>query len=159
MTPTALPMATQEPVVLRYPNAIRPWQHVLDCLFGYLFLLDRASLNCRFEGAFNFGPTQRGRLTVEEVMKIAIKFIGEDVAVQIDSARKFNEDSFLFLESRKAFEHLSWDNHLDPLDAIRNAIQLAPSASKEQVERVIRATISAWEIKSKVDASQPSQSR
>ena len=152
-------IAAQEPVVLRYPNAIRPWQHVLDCLAGYLVLLDRASSNRHFEGAFNFGPTQLGRLTVEEVMKKAIEFIGEDFAVQMDPAREFGEDSFLFLESKKAFEHLSWANHFDPSDAIRNAIQLAPSASKEEVKRVIRETISVWEVQSKVDASQPPQFR
>ena len=152
-------IATQEPVVLRYPNAVRPWQHVLDCLSGYLVLLDRTSSNRHFEGAFNFGPTQLGRLTVEEVMKIAIEFIGEDFAVQTDPARELKEDSFLFLESAKAFQQLGWANHIDPSDAIRNAIQLAPSASKDEVKRVIRETISGWKVQSKVDASQPPQFR
>lgn len=57
------------PVKIRYPLAIRPWQHVLEPLAGYLKLAEKLYLNKNYEKAYNFGPTIEGCITVEEVLK------------------------------------------------------------------------------------------
>ena len=59
LIPEAISALSQgRPVVLRHPGALRPWQHVLDCLSGYLALAEALSTRpCEFHGAWNFGPS------------------------------------------------------------------------------------------------------
>src|SRR5438128_7578219 len=58
----------QEPVVLRHPEATRPWQHVLDCLAGYLAQLQALASDPRTPRTLNFGPQPGGpEVTVGEL--------------------------------------------------------------------------------------------
>jgi CDP-glucose 4,6-dehydratase len=60
-------LASKAPIRVRNPHATRPWQHVLDCLSGYLWLgarLASAPKNSRLAGAFNFGPALQANRTV-----------------------------------------------------------------------------------------------
>src|SRR4051812_50130460 len=52
--------AAGRPAVLRRPEAVRPWQHVLDCLHGYLALVDALLAGRAAGAAFNFGPASAG---------------------------------------------------------------------------------------------------
>lgn len=64
-------LSAGKPVMLRNPEAIRPWQHVLECLGGYLHLAERllAAGDPRYETAWNFGPEPAERRTVREVVE------------------------------------------------------------------------------------------
>jgi CDP-glucose 4,6-dehydratase len=65
------------PVEVRNPNSIRPWQHVLEPLSGYLFLASKILDNPKiYSGAWNFGPFQDSTATVREVVEKAIKYYG-----------------------------------------------------------------------------------
>ena len=60
--------AAGKPLLLRYPKAVRPWQHVLDPLRGYLILAERLSFDADgWEGAWNFGPADDDAHTVSTV--------------------------------------------------------------------------------------------
>jgi len=70
-------LAERKPILVRNPSAIRPWQHVLECLSGYLWLaarLGKEGKTSRLAGAFNFGPEpsarQPVRKLVEEILSI-----------------------------------------------------------------------------------------
>ena len=68
----------KENIIIRNPLAVRPWQHVLDPLGGYIVLakgLYEKNINC--VGAWNFGPNQENIITVEELVKKAINILGE----------------------------------------------------------------------------------
>ncbi len=61
-----------QPIPVRNPKATRPWQHVLDCLSGYLWLgaeLARADKQTPLAGAFNFGPGDQANLPVSELVE------------------------------------------------------------------------------------------
>lgn len=62
-----------EPVRIRHPDAVRPWQHILDCLSGYLWLAARLSeepVNSPIHDAFNFGPGPETLRSVAEVLDV-----------------------------------------------------------------------------------------
>jgi CDP-glucose 4,6-dehydratase len=96
-------------VILRNPNAVRPWQHVLDVLYGYLLLGERLYKNPKkFSESFNFSPLENKEIIVEEVTKEFISSIGKG-SYEIDSSKEnLHEAKMLKLDSSKAFRDLNW---------------------------------------------------
>jgi CDP-glucose 4,6-dehydratase len=67
----------QEPVVLRHPDATRPWQHVLDCLAGYLAHAQALATDPKAPRALNFGPRAGGpEVTVGEMATLGVEALG-----------------------------------------------------------------------------------
>lgn len=67
----------QQPVVLRHPEATRPWQHVLDCVAGYLVYLQALAGDPATPRAMNFGPRPGGReVTVGELATLGVEALG-----------------------------------------------------------------------------------
>lgn len=94
---------------IRNPLSVRPWQHVMDCLNGYIALMDLV-LSGR-SGAFNFGPNQGDFHTVEEVTKYVLNLYGNrDWDKGQSSPNK--EAGFLTLDSTKAINELNWKNRI-----------------------------------------------
>jgi CDP-glucose 4,6-dehydratase len=92
---------------LRAPNSVRPWQHVLDCLNGYLMLVD-ALLKNKGDGAWNFGPNKNQFRTVADVADIAAAVWGAEASWENDLGKHPVEASILTLNSDKAREQLGW---------------------------------------------------
>lgn len=92
---------------LRYPDAIRPWQHVLDCLNGYLMLVDR-QISERVNGEWNFSPPQLPAHSVAEVATLAQKFWGAEQNWILDPTAHQPETNVLILDSSKARKELNW---------------------------------------------------
>lgn len=103
--------AEHKPVHLRYPRSVRPWQHVLDPLSGYLLLAERL-LDVggdSFAKAWNFGPDISGDATVGEVASALARFWGADTQVtHAGSADEPHEDGLLRLDSSAARTELGW---------------------------------------------------
>jgi CDP-glucose 4,6-dehydratase len=102
-----------EKLVIRYPEAIRPWQHVLDCLNGYLKLID-AQISQQVSGQWNFGPDL---LTKSTVAHLVTKF-GEAMGVDdstwlLETSSNPHEAGYLLLDSTKARSILGWRDRLD----------------------------------------------
>lgn len=101
-----------EPVILRYPDAVRPWQHVLDPLHGYLLLAEDLAGAGKVgrADAYNFGPTERDDATVEQVARGLADRFGEDATVQAAPAEhQPHENPHLRLDSTRAREELGWE--------------------------------------------------
>jgi len=96
---------------LRAPNSVRPWQHVLDCLNGYLTLVDAVVEN-KADGAWNFGPDENQSKTVADVANIAAKVWGVKKSWENDSGNHPHEASMLILNSNKARTNLGWTDKL-----------------------------------------------
>jgi CDP-glucose 4,6-dehydratase len=95
---------------IRYPNATRPWQHVLDPISGYL-MLGQKLLNGEkdFAEGWNFGPEENEILTVGEVLEIA-KNIWDKINYEVDVRNEhFHEASLLSLNIDKAKIKLGWN--------------------------------------------------
>ncbi len=107
-----------QPVRLRYPHAVRPWQHVLDCLNGYLTLVD-ALLDGRHAGeAFNFGPGTRSFVEVGVLAEEVACLWGPDSVVELDDAPALHEAGLLALDARKAELRLGWRDRLGLHDTL-----------------------------------------
>jgi CDP-glucose 4,6-dehydratase len=96
---------------LRAPNSVRPWQHVLDCLNGYLMLVDALTQN-KADGAWNFGPDENQSKTVADVASIAGVVWGVEKSWENDAGNHPHEASMLMLNSNKARNHLGWSDKL-----------------------------------------------
>ena len=105
--------AQNKPAVIRNPNSVRPWQHVLDCLNGYLSLVD-SMLSKGTAGEWNFGPDHNQKHTVREVIEEFAQHF--DIGVEpwiLDSQTNPPESNLLLLDSGKARDQLSWKDLLD----------------------------------------------
>jgi CDP-glucose 4,6-dehydratase len=99
---------------LRYPNAIRPWQHVLDCLNGYQNLINKM-LTEGISGEWNFGPDLRNKHEVLDLVKVFAKAWGvqeSDSAWIIEETEQPHEASYLLLDSSKSRNTLGWSDRL-----------------------------------------------
>jgi CDP-glucose 4,6-dehydratase len=96
---------------LRAPYSVRPWQHVLDCLNGYLLLVDEVIRN-KTDGAWNFGPSIDQAKTVADVAEMAGAVWGAETTWEIDPASHLHEAAILMLNSNKARTELGWSDKL-----------------------------------------------
>jgi len=108
------------PIILRSPQAIRPWQHVLDPLAGYLLLAKCLFENpLPFSGAWNFGPQPEDQITVKELVSRFITSWGCGTIQESQSGAKApHEAHVLQLCIDKAVHLLSWKPMLDGTTAI-----------------------------------------
>jgi CDP-glucose 4,6-dehydratase len=98
----------REPLVIRSPRATRPWQHVLDCLSGYLLLGQRLLAgDTACAEAWNFGPDGDGNRTVEQVLR-GLARTWPQLRWQLGSSPQPHEAGLLHLDTAKAKMHLGW---------------------------------------------------
>lgn len=95
-----------EPLKIRNPNSIRPWQHVLEPLYGYIILAQNLEINSNFARSYNFGPARKDVASVEEVIALAQKaWGGGDVEFDLNSSQ-FKEAGVLRLDATLAQNEL-----------------------------------------------------
>lgn len=111
-------VSQEKPIVIRNPLATRPWQHVLEPLSGYLWL---GALMLRdkekYNGAWNFGPKDTDVLNVENILKLAINYIGKG-EVKLDNKNNPHEANLLKLDISKAKFYLKWS----PIYNVNNSV-------------------------------------
>ena len=97
------------PVRIRNPHAIRPWQHVLEPLSGYLLLAEKlATEGAAFAEAWNFGPEAGEERPVQGIVEELVRRWGAGAAWQRDPGDHPHEASFLKLDVSKARAKLGW---------------------------------------------------
>lgn len=95
---------------VRNPDAVRPWQHVLEPLHGYLLLAERLWENpAQYADGWNFGPTHEGIQPVRWIVSKLSEYSGDRLTWQIDTAEKPHEAQLLMLDSTKARQKLGWE--------------------------------------------------
>lgn len=98
-----------ESVIIRNPSAIRPWQHVLDCLSGYLVLTEKLYFNNeKFSGAWNFGPNINDCKPVEWIVEKMISVSGKNIDWVLDKKSNPHEANTLILDNNKSKKFLKW---------------------------------------------------
>ena len=110
------------PIEIRNPAAVRPWQHVLEPLSGYLLLgqklLEYGKL---YAQAYNFGPIELSVLTVAEVAQKVVDNYGKGKVI-VGEKKTFHEAGLLMLDITKAKEELGWTPVLSADKAIKNTV-------------------------------------
>lgn len=102
-----------ENLIIRNPNAIRPWQHVLDPLYGYLLLGNKLYLDNTFSGSWNFGPTEKSHVKVQHLIEKLIGITGKINYEIQEKEKKLHEATSLKLDINKAAFSLDWHPSLD----------------------------------------------
>ncbi|HXP94016.1 MAG TPA: CDP-glucose 4,6-dehydratase [Candidatus Binatia bacterium] len=100
--------ALGQAVKLRFPDAVRPWQHILDALCGYLVLAQRLHTERAYAEAWNFGPDEDSVVTVSEIAERMSAALGSGARWEIDAQPAAREASTLCLDSSKAKSRLGW---------------------------------------------------
>lgn len=102
-----------QPVLIRRPNAIRPWQHVLESLRGYMMLAhELLSQHARFASSYNFGPSDDDVWPVERIATKLVDLWGNGASWIRDSVPSVHEDHVLRLDASKARLELGWKPRL-----------------------------------------------
>jgi CDP-glucose 4,6-dehydratase len=132
-----------KPVLLRSPRAIRPWQHVLDCLAGYLLLAEQQYADKSLEGAYNFGPEESGCVSAGELADLFCAAWGRGASWTARDDGGPHEANFLKLDCSKAKAALGWRPKWDIKTAVEKTVEFAKAASggerlaclEEQIEK------------------------
>lgn len=122
----------KKPVTLRQPASVRPWQHVLDPLLGYLMLAQRQweeahsivqPSNWRFAQAFNFGPDSSGEATVGDVANHAAAAWGEQAKIIIEPEDEaLHEAGLLTLDPSLVRQSIGWKTQWQVEQAIKYTV-------------------------------------
>jgi CDP-glucose 4,6-dehydratase len=138
-----------EPVIVRHPTAVRPWQHVLEPLSGYLRLAERLCSDDgnAWAGAWNFGPNADGDTTVENLVRKALESWGRGELAVHSNPNAPHEAGILRLDSSKARSQLQWRPTLSVQQAIEWTVdwyrgyadtpETSESKTHEQIERFV----------------------
>jgi CDP-glucose 4,6-dehydratase len=138
-------LLASEPIPVRNPHAVRPWQHVLEPLSGYVALAAELYRNSALRGSWNFGPTRDSHRTVGELVDALIELWGSGsklVAPQPD--RPVKETSLLYLNCDKATRELGWSPSLTFRESLSETVDWYRLSSRGA---------DVWELtKSQIDA-------
>tara|TARA_Y100000590_G_scaffold470773_1_gene670020 strand:- start:8906 stop:10000 length:1095 start_codon:yes stop_codon:yes gene_type:complete len=105
-------------ITIRSPKASRPWQHVIEPIFGYLKLTEKLFFSKKFVGSWNFGPNVKNNIKVIDVAKFGKRFLKSNSKIKI-SKQKYYESQHLSLDSSKAKKYLKWKTNLKPEEALK----------------------------------------
>lgn len=109
-----------EPPVIRSPQSVRPWQHVLEALGGYLRLAERLAIGeRRFADGWNFGPDEGDARSVEWIVQRLLAHWGDTAGWVGGDAPALHEAKMLRLDCSKARAALGWRPRLTLDEALR----------------------------------------
>ncbi|MBV8152134.1 MAG: CDP-glucose 4,6-dehydratase [Candidatus Eremiobacteraeota bacterium] len=98
---------------LRYPHAVRPWQHVADVVNGYLRLVEALAGDAQRERAWNFGPPAGSDATVLTLAERFLSAYAPETRIEVDEAAPLEEAAFLALDAGDARRVLGWAPRYD----------------------------------------------
>jgi CDP-glucose 4,6-dehydratase len=111
-------------IVVRYPDAARPWQYVLEPLYGYLLLARRLYKDGpEFAGGWNFGPDEEDVKPVRWIVERVTRMWGENSSFTIDRGDNPHESNYLKLDCSKAKLKLGWHPQWDLNLSLRKTIE------------------------------------
>ena len=120
-------------IILRSPKSIRPWQHVLEPLMGYLIFYEKTYKNKKIsEKAFNFGPKISNCVDVKTLTKTLLKYLIINNKIKIKKTNDhFYEKKYLFLNSKKVKQKIKWN----PILSFSETIKLTADWYKKYLDK------------------------
>ena len=119
-------------IIIRNPKFNRPWQHVLEPLYGYLWLGYKLAINKnKFSGAWNFGTNKNTVTNVEQIVQMILNFWGAG-KYKVIKNKKFYEQSNLQLNITKAKKILKWTPKLTIKKSVELTVDWYMSVLKEK---------------------------
>jgi CDP-glucose 4,6-dehydratase len=122
-----------KPIIIRNPDAIRPWQHVLEPLHGYLLLAHRLFIDVQTAiGAWNFGPSEDDAKSVKWIVEYFCQKWPHQALYLTDKNPQLHEANYLKLDSSKARNILGWKPVWNLEQTIDNIIEFCLVYKKNQ---------------------------
>ena len=100
-------------LIIRYPLATRPWQHVMELNNGYISLIEKLYKNPKkFSGPWNFGPNKTRNKSVQEIVDFIKRKYFLHLKYQVIPSKDYIESIYLSLDTSKTFKYLKWQNNM-----------------------------------------------
>ncbi len=140
--------AEGKPALIRRPDAIRPWQHVLEPLQGYLLLAEKLLTgDPRYATAFNFGPSEDDAQPVGWIVAKMVGFWGDGAAWVLDPEPGVHEAGYLKLDASRARAELGWRPKLRLETALAWLVEWYKAhASGANMQRLTLEQIARYEL-------------
>lgn len=142
-------LMANEPVSVRNPDSVRPWQHVLEPLGGYLFLGAKLTEDpVKYGGAWNFGPLTEDNLRVEDLVQTALKVWRHGDYKKTFDDHQLHEARLLKLDISKAVNLLQWKPQYTSSEAIEYTMAWYKAfVDKEEIKEFTVSQICAYSEK------------
>jgi CDP-glucose 4,6-dehydratase len=133
----------KQPVIIRNPYQIRPWQYVLDALNGYLMLAERLYDNgTAFAESWNIGPYESDIRPVGWIVEYLLSLWGENATWERDRTQQFHEAKSLSLDCSKARTKLNWQPKLSLEETLDRVVEWTKSyQAGDDMHRVTKTAI------------------
>ena len=133
-------------LMLRNPGAIRPWQHVLNPLSGYLVLAERLWDERDYASGWNFGPDDRDARPVRWIVERLVESWGDGLGWEFDGRPQPPEAQYLKLDSSRAHSRLGWLPRWDLAEGLDRTVEwFRGYRDGADVREVTAAQIEAFE--------------
>lgn len=138
--PDCIKFASQnKEIIVRNPHSIRPYQHVMDCIYGYLILAQKQYENKLYEGCYNFGPDDKDIIKTGELVDIFCKIWGESQTWKNINVEGPHETSILKLNNQKSKDILAWNPKWDINESVKKTVDWSKSYLENKNE-IIKKT-------------------
>jgi len=129
-------LAENKPISVRNPSAVRPWQHVLEPIGGYLHLGTKMADNpVLFSDCWNFGPHAEDNLTVEELVQIALKSWGSGDYNRSALSGQPHEAGLLKLDISKTINVLGWEPKYNARTSIDKTLEWYKKSQSDSLDK------------------------
>jgi len=119
-------------IIVRNPHSTRPYQHVLECLSGYLLLAEKQYNDKSIQGAYNFGPNDESCVTTGDLASLFCDAWGYGVSWQVQGDGGPHEANFLKLDCSKSKAVLGWKPCWDIKTAVEKTVEFAKVQSDSE---------------------------
>ena len=132
-------------VKIRNLMSVRPWQFILEPLYGYLLLAEKLYKNPKeYSGAWNFGPNKNNSITVKELLKITNKNFNNKLKIK-SNKNIYKEEKILILNSQKAYNKLNWKPQYSIEESLNKTFEVyMNSINKKDVVKIVRDQINEY---------------
>jgi len=125
-------MEAKTEIVIRNPYSTRPYQHVLDCLSGYLLLAEKQYNDKTLEGAYNFGPDDESCVSTGKLAELFCEAWGSGASWSVQGDGGPHEANFLKLDCSKAKAVLGWKPRCDIKTAVEKTVEFAKYGTDDE---------------------------
>jgi CDP-glucose 4,6-dehydratase len=131
-------------IVVRNPHSIRPYQHVLDCLSGYLLLAEKQYAGKSLEGAYNFGPDENSCVSTGQLADLFCSAWGWGASWIAQEDRGPHEANFLKLDCSKAKTVLGWKPSWSIKTAVEKTVEFAKNSADKNCGTYVESQIKEY---------------
>jgi CDP-glucose 4,6-dehydratase len=137
-------LQAKQPVPVRSPRSVRPWQHVLEPLSGYLIVGSRLADDPEIGSAWNFGPDPEQHRTVGDLVEAIVTAWGEGRWMAAPAADGMHESVVLRLATDKARQRLGWEPVWDLAETVGATVDWYRAGESADVAEITRRQIEAY---------------